>query len=161
MVKQVRKKSLKSRFLLLFALSLVSILGMSYFLDQVERSPIVLCQSSWGFPKIQGVKYYTKPEKIVVKPWLGQHHVYAVFMIPQEYRHDYLFTLNLPGENTRCGAIKRTNQSVIAGVTAKPEHYLLKGYLNTRIALNLIIQGKLNELKQSQNWQLGYAKKNS
>ncbi|MBD2361864.1 hypothetical protein H6G36_11830 [Anabaena minutissima FACHB-250] len=152
-------KSLKSRFFILFVLSLVSILGIFYILDIAERSPIVRCHSSWAFPQPKKVKYYTHPEKIVFQPWLGQHNVYAVFMIPQEYRYDYLFRLDLPGENTRCGVIQRANQSVIADVDAKPGYSLVRGYLKTRIALRLILQGHLNQLKQPQNWQLGYFKR--
>jgi hypothetical protein len=152
------KKLLKSRFLIVFALSLVSIVGI-YILDRIERSAIARCQSWWAFPQTQQVKYYTFPEKVVFQPWLGQHNVYAIFMIPQEYRYDYLFRLHLPGEDTRCGVIKQANQSVIADVDAKPGYYLLTGYLNTRIALRLILQGHLNQLKQPQNWQLGYFKR--
>ncbi|WP_197480174.1 MULTISPECIES: hypothetical protein [unclassified Anabaena] len=152
------KKSLKLGFYLLFALSLVSIVGLSYFTDITERSPLVLCQSWWAFPPTKEVRYYTTPEKIIIKPWLGQHHVYGVFMIPTGYRYDYLFKLSLPGENTRCGAVQPTSESLVPDVDVKPGYYLLKGYLNTRIALRLIFQGHLNQLKQPENWKLGYFK---
>jgi hypothetical protein len=32
----------------------------------------------------------------------------------------------------------------------------LKGYLQTRTAIKLIFAGKMNDLKQVNNWQLGY-----
>lgn len=153
------KKSLKSRFILLFFLSLVSILGIYYILDRAERSPIITCSAEWGFINTKQPKYYTSAEKIMIRPWLGQHHVYAVFMIPNSYQHEYLFKLDWPKEKTRCGVIHRLEQRVVDGVVAKPGYYLLKGYLNTRIALSLIMQGKLNQLRQLQNWQLGYLKK--
>jgi hypothetical protein len=137
----------------------VSILGIFYLINTTDQSSMVRCWSTWAFPKTKEVKYYTSPEKIVFQPWLGQHNVYAVFMIPKEYRYDYLFRLDLPGEDTRCGFIQRANQSVVADVDAKTGYYLLKGYLNTRIALRLIFQGHLNQLQQPQNWKLGYFKR--
>ncbi|MCF4969256.1 hypothetical protein [Nostoc sp. CMAA1605] len=153
----MRKLLFKLRFFFLFVLSLVAILCIFYFVDM--RFPLRNCHAKWGFINTVNNKYYTEAEKITIRPWRGQHNVYAIFMIPKSYQYEYLFRLHLPSEQTYCGVIHRTHQSVVDGVVAKPGYYLLKGYLNTRIALNLMIQGKLNQLKQSHNWELGYVRK--
>lgn len=152
-------KSLKSRFIILFILTLASILGIFYILDIVKPSPLRDCTAKWGFINTPNNKYYTSAETIVVEPWRGQHNVYGVFMIPNGYQSEFLFKFTLPEGKTYCGVMHRTHQAVVAGVVVKPGYYLLKGYLNTRIALNLIIKGQYNQLKQSQNWELGYVKK--
>ncbi len=149
----------KSVFYIFFALSLFGVLGVSYVSDKLERSPVMSCNIPYGFFPTNNNKYYTYPEKIVLQPWRGQHHVYAVFQIPNDYQYEYLFRLKIPGEPIHCGGLVPVKQNVIAGIPRKPGYYLIRGYLNTRIALNLIVQGKINQLQQPQNWQLGYVKK--
>jgi hypothetical protein len=140
---------------ILFALSLVGILGLSYI---VERSPVLGCPK-WGFITTKGSKYYTNSEKVVIQPWRGQHHSYAIFSIPEGYRNDKLFKLTLPGNNTYCGYLDYAGKTISGDINAKPGYYLFKGYLNTRIVLGLIANGKINELQQPINWRAGYVKK--
>ena len=140
---------------ILFALSLVGILGLSYI---VESSPVLGCPK-WGFIAPKSAKYYTNPEKVVIQPWHGQHHSYAIFSVPKGYNNDKLFKLTLPGNDTYCGYLDYTGKTVDGGINAKPGYYLLKGYLNTRIVLGLIAKGKINQLKQPINWRAGYVKK--
>jgi len=149
----------KSLFYIFFALSLFGVMGVSYISDRLERSPVVTCNAPYGFFQTKNAKYYTYPEKIVLQPWRGQHHVYAVFQIPNGYQYEYLFRLKIPSEPIHCGGLAPIEENVIAGIPRKQGYYLIRGYLNTRIALNLIVQGKLNQLQQPQNWQLGYVKK--
>ncbi|MBD2346232.1 hypothetical protein H6G18_19080 [Anabaena subtropica FACHB-260] len=133
-------------------------MGLSYISDKLERSPTVSCNKPYGFFSTKKAKQYTSPEKLVVQPWRGQHQVYAVFKIPKGYQHEYLFRLKLPGEATRCGGLVPIEKSVSTDISNNQEYYLVQGYLNTRIALNLIAKGKINDLKQAENWQLGYVK---
>lgn len=123
-----------------------------------ERSPVLECQE-WGFYRSKGQRYYTYPEKIVVQPWRGQHHVYAIFNVPNEYINDKQFTLNISDNDTFCGILKYEGTGSIDNVSPKPGHYLMKGFINTRQALGIIIQGKGDELKQPSNWRMGYVKK--
>jgi len=150
----------KFRFHLLFALSLVFVMGVYYISDFFERSPVASCNIPYGFIQTKEAKSYTFAEEIVVQPWRGQHHVYALFQIPDGYQHEYLFRLKIPGEPTQCGGLMPLDKNVLASIPRKQGYYPVRGYLNTRIALNLMIQGKLNQLKQPQNWQLGYVKNN-
>lgn len=149
----------KSLFYIFFALSLFGVMGVSLISDKLERSPVVTCNAPYGFFQTKNPKFYTYPEKIVLQPWRGQHHTYAVFQIPNGYQYEYLFRLKIPGEPIHCGGLIPVEENVIAGIPRKQGYYLVRGYINTRIALNLIFQGKINQLQQSQNWQLGYVKK--
>lgn len=145
----------KQVFYLLFVLSLVGVLGFSYVSDIIERSPTVSCRR-WGFISPKAEKYYSSPEKIVVEPWRGRHNVYGIFMIPDGYRSDHFVTLKIPGEKTHCGLLLGVN-SFNEGIHVKPGYYLLRGYFNTRVAVELILKGKGDQLKQPLNWRLGYA----
>ncbi|OUL31900.1 hypothetical protein [Nostoc sp. 106C] len=136
------------------ALSLVGILGFSYF---NKRSQITACKPS-EFIAAKG-KQYLYPKKIVIQPWRGQHHVYGVFSVSKEFQTDNLMQVTLPDHSTECGIVDPIDNSYSNGAYAQPGHYLVKGYLNTRIALLLIVQGKGNELEQANNWTLGYIKK--
>ncbi|HLP89258.1 MAG TPA: hypothetical protein VK184_11795 [Nostocaceae cyanobacterium] len=140
-------------YLRLFTIALVTILTVYYILD---NSPAFPC-GKWGFIKTKSQKYYIHPEKVVIQPWLGQHNVYGVFMLPSGYLHDHLITIKLPDSETFCGIILNAGQSA-DGVTAKPQHYLVKGYLQTRTTLKLFFQGKIQHLLENKNWRLGSAK---
>ena len=138
---------------LLFLSSLIFIISFSYV---SKKSPAIAC-SQWGFSS-KAEKYYIHPEKIVLKPWKGQHHVYGIFQIPGGYLNDKMLKLEIPGSKTYCGILAYGGTVAIDGVHAKPGHYLMKGMLNTRFAMKLILQGKEQQLKQPQNWKLGYTK---
>lgn len=142
---------------ILFLLSLFSVLGFSHVSTYLsEQAPIVRCQQ-WGFNRTQGKKYYTYPEKLVVQPWRGQHNVYAIFVIPNGYKRDALFTVSIPGSPTYCGRFQDID-TALSGVDQANYNTKIRGFLNTRIAVKLIAQGKLSQLKERQNWRLGYVK---
>ncbi|MEA5598976.1 hypothetical protein [Rivularia sp. UHCC 0363] len=133
-------------------ISLVGIVGFSYV---SKKSPVTACHE-WGFS--QAEKYYAYPEKIVVEPWRGRHHVYGIFQIPGGYLNDKLLQVEIPGSGTYCGILSYGGTVATDGVYAKPGHYLMKGMLNTRIAIKLIFKGKQQELQQLNKWKLGYTK---
>ncbi|MEM7556627.1 MAG: hypothetical protein AAF378_21515 [Cyanobacteria bacterium P01_A01_bin.84] len=137
---------------LLFTLALICTLSVSYFW---KRSPIARCHN-WAFSSVEE-KSYAYPEKIVVKPWKGPHHVYGLFMIPGGHLNEKLFKLTIPNTRTYCGVLE-FNGSAYGSFEAKPGYYIMRGLLNTRIALWLILQGRGEELKRSHNWQVGYSK---
>lgn len=137
----------------LFAISLVGILGFSYISEQ----PIGKCYKR-GFIASAYQKHYISPEKIVIQPWRGQHHVYGIFQIPNGYIYDYLLQLRLPTNTIYCGTVYFSSHTELDGINAQPGNYLVKGYVNTRLALWLMVQGKLDHLQQPSNWSLGYVR---
>lgn len=138
----------------LFTLTLLIILSWT----TIAKLPNALtCQQS-NVIRATGERHYTHPDKIVIEPWRGEHHVYAIFMIPGGYVNDKLFTVTIKGAGTFCGELDFGGTSVAYGVTAKPGHYLMKALFLSRAAVWLIAQGKGDELKQPANWRLGYGK---
>ena len=134
-----------------FSLILVAIIGCDKFLDKL---PTFSCKQE-GFMVSQITKSYIHPEKVVVHPWLGEHNVYAIFMLPNNYVYDRFMTINLSVNKTFCGIMTNPSQT-IDEINAQPGHYLVKGYLQTRITIKLILEGQINDLTQVNNWQLGY-----
>ncbi|MFM7405728.1 MAG: hypothetical protein ACKO3K_03410 [Cuspidothrix sp.] len=140
-------------FYILFSFTLVAIIFLSYFFKQL---PTVPCEN-WGFASIKTTKYYIHPDKIIVKPWLGQHNIYAIFTVSQGNLYDNFITVNLGNNHIFCGNISRLPYSQ-DGVIAKPGYDLAKGYLHTRTAIKFILAGKINEIKKASNWQLGVSR---
>jgi hypothetical protein len=124
-----------------------------------KRWPRASCYPSAFISETNAEKYYAYPEKIVVKPWRGQHHVYGVFMVPKGSKSDRLVTFTVSENKTYCGRPIKISDPSVENIDAKPGYYLMKGYINTRVALFLIAQGKIDELKQPSNWKLGYVDK--
>ncbi len=141
---------------LLLTLLFVGIVGFSYV---SQRSPIISCQQSEFISTSTSNKFYIHPEKIVVEPWRGRHHVYAIFMIPSEHINDHFLKVTIEGMDSICGVMTYLGQNSTDGINAKPGYYLSKGWLQTRMALWLMFQGKYKQLKHSGNWILGYRKK--
>lgn len=141
---------------ILSALSVVSSIGYAYI---SERWPVSSCFPSAFESPEEGKKYYANPEKLVVQPWQGRHNVYGIFMIPNGYKTDHLVTLTTPDGQTYCGHMITTRSAANVGIYPKPGYSLMKGYLNTRVAFWLILQGKGSQLKQPSSWKLGYVEK--
>lgn len=140
-------------FYLLFFLTLAGILGFSLFSD---LPPTVSCDK-WKYTATStNEKFYAHPTELVVKPWRGQHQVYGTFVIPHKYRTDGFMTITLSQNKTYCGQLINVGGFIVPGLYPQPKNRIIRGYLNTRLALWLIIQGKGGELKQPQNWRLGY-----
>ncbi|MBU7584750.1 MAG: hypothetical protein KAF91_17860 [Nostoc sp. TH1S01] len=143
-------------FYLIFFITLAVILFFALFIDV---SPLVSCDK-WKYSDTSSrKKYYTHPVDLVVTPWRGQHHVYGTFIIPNGYNNDGFFTLTLPGNKSYCGQLKTIAGISITGIYTQPQNYIIRGYLNTRIAIVLILQGHFDDLKQPENWKLGYFEK--
>lgn len=89
-----------------------------------------------------------KPNKIVIEPWKGRHHVYAEFEVPSEgYLVNHQFRVNLDSLGDFCGGI-----STLPNEPGQKSIAIAR--FRTRTALWLIAQGKLNALNQPENWQL-------
>ncbi|NJM72122.1 MAG: hypothetical protein HC862_19140 [Scytonema sp. RU_4_4] len=138
----------------LFTLTLIIVLTWT----SISKLSNALACQQLNVIRATGERYYTHPHKIIVEPWRGEHHVYAIFMIPGGYLNDKLFTVTIKGAGTFCGEFNFAGTTVADGVYAKPGHYLMKALFKTRIAVWLIAQGKKDELKQPRNWRVGYAK---
>src|SRR5262245_27771882 len=87
-------------------------------------------------PPVAAKQYWFRAKQTVVQPWRGQHHVYGMFSVPDQYRHDRLYTArliiqgfneDLPETSPEGGDIYNSG--------AEPGHYTKRVYLPTRTAL--------------------------
>ncbi|MFH7026522.1 MAG: hypothetical protein ACHBN1_14210 [Heteroscytonema crispum UTEX LB 1556] len=100
-------------------------------------------------------KYQVEATKVVVKPWLGQHYVYAIFMVPDEYKKTPFFVLTVKGLGSFCEKPFGNSQK-IDDIYAAPGTHLIKDHIRTRLAFRLIFQGLYNQLNDKQNWTLTF-----
>ena len=134
-------------------LALLSLLVLIYSSVQLLN----LSCPQWTFETSNRATGYVHANKVVVEPWRGEHHVYGIFMIPYGNLNERLFRVSIQGAGRYCGKFTYVGDRA-DGVAAKPKHYLIKGFLNTRTAVWLISQGFEDQLRQPQNWMVGYKK---
>jgi hypothetical protein len=95
--------------------------------------------------------------KVVVEPWLGQHHVFGIFMVPLQYRSGRIYSGRLTVQSFTEEFIPDWHQiQSIEDLVAEPGYYLVQGYLPTRVALWFIITGQFGELRSPCNWTLEF-----
>ena len=95
--------------------------------------------------------------KVVVQPWLGEHQVYGIFMVPDRYKHsnNYTVAMAVRGLDRRFAVGERVDkQYVVDDVLAGPGHYLLRIYVPTRVALWFLVNGLFGDLRRPCNWTL-------
>jgi hypothetical protein len=109
--------------------------------------------SSLAVLKSKKPKYQVQASQVIVKPWLGQHHVYGIFMLPERYKESPSFVLSVKDVGEFCYRPFGYSQSY-DNVVAEPGTYLIRYYILTRMAMKKIFQGGYGELKQPQNWTL-------
>ena len=98
--------------------------------------------------------------KVVVRPWLGRHQVYGVFMVPLQYRSGKRYTGTISIQSFTEEFIPDWHQvQRIDGVNPKPGYYLVQGYLPTRIALWFVFTGQFGDILTPCNWSLELVKR--
>ena len=105
--------------------------------------------------------YQIHPSKIIVQPWLGQHHVYGIFIVPLRYRsgRSYSGTISVGSFIGEFIPDSQHQVQQIDDVVAEPGYYLVRGYLPTRVALWLLLSGQFGDLRTSCNWRLEFVKR--
>lgn len=96
-------------------------------------------------------------KQVVVKPWLGEHHVYGIFQVPDEYKESQVFMLSIPGDRKYCSRPFGTSKNY-DDVFAEPGTILIRHYIKSRIAVKMIFQGLYSQLNNPQNWTLTFPK---
>lgn len=93
--------------------------------------------------------------KVVVEPWLGEHHVYGIFIVPDRYKETPFFILTVKGVGSACEKPFGTLEN-IDGIFAMPGTHIIRDYIRTRTAIRLIVKGLYNQLNDKYNWTLTY-----
>lgn len=73
------------------------------------------------------------------------------------YEPGYPILVDVKGVNTICRRVTVVSKTGIDGITPPQNATVIKLYLRTRTALRLIFTGKINDLKQLNNWTLTYS----
>ncbi len=152
----LKKLNLRKRQLV-YTIAALALLGIPKLVLSLEQPPEFNCPVGDLLP-LEPDTYKTHPTKLMVKPWRGQHNVYAIFMIPKGYKPGRLGVLDIKD-------VAKYEQPVFSegkwhdGVQAKPGYYLVKVFVKTRVALKWTAKGDFNSLRQPCNWTLTYSKK--
>src|SRR5207245_2320302 len=79
--------------------------------------------------------------KVVVQPWLGKHHVYGIFTVPDRYKHNksYAVTMTVRGFDHHFAVFQRADKQYPDDITAERGHYVKRVYVPTRVALWLLV----------------------
>ncbi|MEH2467140.1 hypothetical protein [Nostoc sp.] len=100
-------------------------------------------------------KFQVHATKVIVQPWLGRHHIYGIFMIPDQYKQTQFFVLTVKGAGSYCSK-QFGYQKNFNDIFAEPGTYLLRKFIRTRTALQLIFQGLYSQINDKQNWTLTF-----
>ncbi len=94
--------------------------------------------------------------KVVVEPWLGRHHVYGIFTVPDRYKHNknYSVTVAVRGFDRHLAVDQRSDKEYVDHVIVPPGHYLLRSYVPTRVALWFLGNGLFGDMRRPCNWML-------
>lgn len=95
--------------------------------------------------------------QVVVKPWLGEHHVYGIFRVPDQYKETQFMMLTVPDNRKYCSRPFGYSQNY-DDVFAEPGTHLIKHYIRSRIAVKMIFQGFYFQLNNPKNWTLIFPK---
>jgi hypothetical protein len=107
--------------------------------------------------RLKQQNFQVQATQVLVKPWLGEHHVYGIFQVPDEYKNSRFFVLSIPGDRQYCSRPfgYGTNYD---DVFAEPGTSLIKHYIRSRIAVKMIFQGLYFQLNNPKNWTLTFPK---
>ena len=105
-------------------------------------------------PKAQEIR----ATKVVVQPWLGKHHVFGIFMVPNRYTPNkkYAVTVTVLGFDHNFVLTKAYAKQYVDDFFAEPGHYLLRGYVPTRVALWFLFTGQFGDLRRPCHWSLTF-----
>ncbi len=97
-----------------------------------------------------------RARRVVVQPWRGPHHVYGVFIVPNRYKPNLNFVVRMPirGFDHQIAIAARPDNRHMEAVVVPPGHYVLRGYVPTRMALWFLVTGHFHQLRQPCNWML-------
>jgi len=104
--------------------------------------------------------FYASPMTIVVQPWLGRHHVYGIFILPNEHRLRYPILLSVKQAGQYRKEARMVKVNIDRGYPVPSDHYVLRVHLKTRVAVLMILRGLSSQLKNPSNWSIAYTLKN-
>jgi hypothetical protein len=101
--------------------------------------------------------------KTVVRPWRGPHHVYGLFIIPNQFVETkrFVVTIRVEGVLYYCMWVEKSLKESRPVISAEPGGYLVREYVPTRVALWFLINGRLGDLRRPENWAIVFSDQRS
>lgn len=98
------------------------------------------------------------PVKVAVRPWLGRHQVFGIFIVPLRYRSGtrYSGTISVQSFTGPFRPDQQPEAQRVEDVVVEPGSYLIRGYIPTRNALWFLFAGQLGDLRSPCNWTLEF-----
>ena len=139
----------KPRWLIVFGILLALLATATVLLNM---PPLTDCHSE---VPVAAREYGFRATQTVVQPWKGQHHVYGMFIVPDQYRHDRLYRAKLviQGFSQEFAKVSPEGADSYNG-RAEPGHYIKRVHLPTRTALWFLLTGRFGDLKMPCHWWL-------
>ena len=101
--------------------------------------------------------------QVVVRPWLGKHHVYGIFVVPSRYGHNGTYIVRTTVRDFDHSRVirERFAEQYADDPVAEPGHSLLRIYVPTRVALWFLFNGLFGDLRRPCNWTLVFVERSS
>ncbi|MGF1495716.1 MAG: hypothetical protein ACFB8W_02665 [Elainellaceae cyanobacterium] len=96
------------------------------------------------------------PITIIMRPWLGRHHVYGIFKLPSEHQLNYPVLLSVKGAGKYRKEACMVKVNIDTSYLDEFNYYTLRVHLKTRVALWMIIRGLSHQILDPTNWTLSY-----
>jgi len=133
------------------ALLLSSAGGIVLVIWLARRPPRAGCISTEGLSTDPLVLVASR---VVAQPWYGRHNVYAIFLLPKEYRSVWLSArLKVLGAEEPA-YLNRDASRIGDRVAVSPGEFAIHTYVPTRIALWSLLTGRFGDLRLPCNWIL-------
>ena len=101
--------------------------------------------------------------KAVVQPWRGPHHVYGLFIIPNQFVETkrYAVTISVEGVLQYCMWVEKSLKQRRQVISVERGEYLVREYVPTRVALWFLINGLFGDLRRPENWAIVFSDRRS
>lgn len=137
-----------SSILLLFVLWI----GSGFVFTDISSIPCIDAKEIAFDTKI----YKANPTRVVVEPWLGEHNVYALFVLPDKYFpsfSEYHTFVTVRGSDEPL-EVRVADLRLFKKIEIPKDHFAVVAYFWTRQSVWIMLQGKHNELQYPCSWTL-------
>lgn len=144
---------LSSPLRILLALA-IAIAFLLLWANPVSQGRDSLCDVERFLAQSQNLVTVTA-DRASVKPWRGRHQVFGIFTIPKALPKKTSILLKVQGVGVYCSRVLHYGPAY-EDLQAPIGEMIMLDHIRTRTALRALITGKLDQLRNPNNWQLVY-----
>ncbi len=137
-----------SSILMLFVLWI----GTGFVFNDIPSIPCIDAKEIAFETKI----YKANPARVFVEPWLGEHNVYALFVLPNKYFKsfsEYKTLVTVRGSDEPL-QVRVADLSLFKKIEIPEGHFVVVARFWTRQSIWMMLQGKYSELQYPCSWTL-------